>query len=199
MNLAQGRWMHPAPFWIVQPATGQAYPGYGLGLFTAQASQQLRVEGFGQQRLTLVFLGIEGQLQNPATIPVTATLQRLKQAPGVTEATEDQARQGGAMGGKLEVEHPLRVTRCFGRWRCMALQNLHLPAARCQARRRGATGQARADDQGLTRAGQGCGAGEPRGTGWQLQLGGAAAEGASQDLPLLADTGYALHVEAYGD
>ncbi|MNU00899.1 hypothetical protein D3C72_2441390 [compost metagenome] len=60
-------------------------------MLTVQALQQLWVEGFGQQRLALVLLGIEGQLQDPTAIPVAPTLQRLKQAAGVAETTEDQA------------------------------------------------------------------------------------------------------------
>ncbi|MNX91284.1 hypothetical protein D3C86_1233580 [compost metagenome] len=54
--------------------------------------RQVWRKGGGQLRLTLGFLGIEGQLQDPAIVPVDATLQLFQQTSGVAETADDQLR-----------------------------------------------------------------------------------------------------------
>ncbi|MNQ77770.1 hypothetical protein D3C85_926590 [compost metagenome] len=101
------------------------------------------------------------------------------------------------MGRQLEVKHALGVARRFHGGLCVALQQAYLPAAHGQAVGRGATGQARADDQGVA-FGQRCTrAGEPGGRsigGWRI--GRPGVEHAAQDFPLMADARHPLHGEA---
>ncbi|MNP46362.1 hypothetical protein D3C76_1403560 [compost metagenome] len=112
--------------------------------------QQFTGERRRQLRLSFDFLGIEGQLQDSAIIPVNAPLQMLKQASGVTESADNQLRQRCAVGGKLEVQHALGIARGFLRQRIVTLQQTHLPAASSEAGGRGTTGQPGTDHQRAT-------------------------------------------------
>ena len=109
LRCAQGGRVHPATFGVEQATTGQGHTGHCFSLFAIQALKQLRVEGIGQHSLALVFLAIEGQLQDAASVPVSPALQGFEQTSGVAKTAEYQARQSRAMGRKLEVQHPLRV------------------------------------------------------------------------------------------
>lgn len=71
--------MDPAGFGIEQAAGGQGDAGEALGLLALQAVQQVGGEGCGQLRLALRFLGVEGQLQYAAGVPVVAAPQAFEQ------------------------------------------------------------------------------------------------------------------------
>ncbi|MCY1438623.1 hypothetical protein D9M71_548310 [compost metagenome] len=123
----------------------------------------------------------------------------LEQAPGVTESTDDQLRQRGAMGGKLEVQHALGIARGFLRQRIVTLQQTHLPTARSQARGRRTTGQPGADHQRATFAGGRCRARKPgfRHRGCRAFC-RPAEKRAAQDFPFVADAWRTFHLEARG-
>ncbi|MNE10826.1 hypothetical protein D3C80_1035540 [compost metagenome] len=87
--LAQRRWVHPAAFGVEQPAGRQGHAGDGFSFCTFQRVQQVGVESGSQLALALSFLVVEGQLQHAAGIPVAATLQAFKLAPGVAETGQD--------------------------------------------------------------------------------------------------------------
>ena len=98
LPLAQRRRMHPSTFGVKQATPLQADTGTRLGLFSIECLQQVFGKRLRQLRLTLGFLGIEGQLQHTAIVPVDAPLQLFKQAPGVTETADNQLRQRRAVG-----------------------------------------------------------------------------------------------------
>lgn len=81
-----------------QPAAAAANARARLGLGRVQQVQQAGRKGGGQLRLALGLLGVEGQLQHAATVPIDASVQVLQQASGVAETTEYQLRQGCAVG-----------------------------------------------------------------------------------------------------
>ncbi|MCY1537723.1 hypothetical protein D9M68_732310 [compost metagenome] len=188
---AQRRRVGPAGLRVEQPAGRQADAGFGFGTGLVEVDQQIAGEGGRQLRLALHFLGVEGQLQYPAIVPVDAFLQLFEQAAGVAETTDDQARECRAVGRQLEVEHALRVARGFLGDSRVAFQQGHLPAAGRQAGRGGATGQSRAYDQGpafevaLRRAG------EPGFAG----ACSAAEKLAFEDFPLVAQARHPAHLE----
>ena len=197
LKLAQSGRMHPAAFRVKKPAMGQVYACQGLCLGLIQHVHQRGREGSGQLPLTLGLLGIETQLQHAAIIPVAPALQVLEHAAGVAKATDDHLRQCRAVGGQLEVQHPLRVAGGFFGQAFVTLQQQHLPAALGQAVGAGATRQTTADHQRGTRAADLWRASEPgfdRGAGqsgfWQ------AEKDPAQDLPLVADTRRAAHFKA---
>ncbi|MNX91285.1 hypothetical protein D3C86_1233590 [compost metagenome] len=103
------------------------------------------------------------------------------------------------MGRKLEIQHALGIARRFLCQRIVALQQADVPTPRSQAGSRRATGQAGADHQRPTFAGQRCGSGKPGfGNGGCQGVFRPAEEGAAQDLPFVADAWRALHLEACG-
>ena len=112
---------------------GQFDTGQGLGLGLIQQVNQRSRKGGGQLCLTVSFLGVETQLQHAAVVPVPTTLQVFKHTTGVAEAADDHLRQRGAMRGKLEVQHALRVARSLLGQSFVTLQQGHLPAAFGQA------------------------------------------------------------------
>ncbi|MNL76152.1 hypothetical protein D3C87_2020730 [compost metagenome] len=63
-----------------------------MRLFPIEQLQQVFRKRAGQLRLTLGFLGIERQLQNPAAIPIDTTVQVFKYTPGMTETADNQLR-----------------------------------------------------------------------------------------------------------
>ncbi|MNH95388.1 hypothetical protein D3C73_480290 [compost metagenome] len=99
LPLAQRRWVDPAAFGIEQAAVCQSDTGHGLCFGLIQQVQQVRWKRRGQLRLAFGFLGIEGQLQHAAIVPVAAPLQVFEQTSGVAESTDDHLRQRRAMGG----------------------------------------------------------------------------------------------------
>ncbi len=154
--------------------------------------QQARFEGASQFALAFGFLAVEGQLQHATGIPVAATLQALKLAPGVTETGQDHLRQRRAMGGQLEVQHPLRVTRSFLCRGVVAFQHGNLPATPGQAGGGCAAGEPGAYHQRFTLPRCGSRARVPwRAGAWQR-----ADIGAAHHFPFLADTRHLLHGEA---
>ena len=193
--LAQRRRVHPTPFGVEQPTGWQGHPGDGFGLGALQRVQQVVVEGGGQFALAFGLLGVEGQLQHAAGIPVLATLQALELAPRVAEPGQNHLRQRGAMGRQLEVQHPLRVARSFLGRGFVALQHSDLPATPGQAGSGCAAGEPGTDHQRFAR---------PLCNRWACVPGGFGAGdgadvGAAHHLPLLADAWHLLHGEASFD
>ena len=109
LPFAQCGRVDPAALGVEQAARLKADTGLRLRLLLIQWMDQLRIEGCCQLRLALGFLGVEGQLQDPAIVPVEPALQMLEQAAGMTKTTDNHLRQRGAMGGQLEVQHTLRI------------------------------------------------------------------------------------------
>lgn len=154
--------------------------------------QQICREGGGQLGLARGFLVIEGQLQHAASVPVGTALQAFEQPTSMTEASDDQLRQRGAMGRELEVEHALRVARGLAGNRRVALQQAHSPAASGQAGGSGAAGQTSADHHRVFFLRGASGAGEP-GLADALR---PTDEQPFSHLPFFAQTGHAFHLEA---
>ncbi len=190
-GLAQRGRMDPAGFGIEQAAGGQGDAGEALGLLALQAVQQVGGEGCGQLRLALRFLGVEGQLQYAAGVPVVAAPQAFEQPAGMAEAAEHQARQRRAVGREFQVEHALGVARGFPGEAGMAFDQGHLPAARGEAGGAGAAGQAAADHQCRAAPGVGRGACVPGLAGVRRR----PLVGAAEHLALLSVARYPLHGE----
>ncbi len=189
---AQRRRVHPAGIGVEQTTGGQGDSGALLGFGLAQRQQQVGGESRGQFALAFAFLGVEGQLQHAAGIPVLAALQTFEQAPGVAETGDDQARQRCAMGRELEVEHALRIARGLAGDVVLAFQQGHPPAARGQAGCRGTAGQAGADDHGMAFGAGRLGTGEPGRYG----LATGVLERPGEHLALVAETLDANHGKA---
>ncbi|MNR33178.1 hypothetical protein D3C85_1508310 [compost metagenome] len=69
--------MHPTAFGVEQAPRWQRDTSTSFGVGLIEYMQQAFGKRYGQLRLTLGFLGIEGQLQHPAIVPVDAPLQML--------------------------------------------------------------------------------------------------------------------------
>lgn len=115
------------------------------------------------------------------------------------EAADNHLRQGGAVGGQLEVQHPLRIAGGLLGQGLMPLQQAHLPTACGQAGGAGATGQATTDHQGVALAME---RGRAREPGFDRsrrgRLGGPAEKLTAQDFPFMTDARRALHLETGG-
>ncbi|RMT91786.1 hypothetical protein ALP39_200487 [Pseudomonas marginalis pv. marginalis] len=98
LPLAERRRMNPATLGEKHPARGQGNAGLNLGLVFIQQMQQFRRERLGQLRLAFGLLGIEGQLQHAAAVPIHPAMQVLQQAPGMAEPADYHLRQGRAVG-----------------------------------------------------------------------------------------------------
>ena len=183
--------MRPTGLRIEKPAAGQRDPGQLLGLLATDRVQQLLGEGCRQLALALYFLGIEGQLQHAARLPGVAG-ELLQQAPGVAEAGDYVAREGGVVRRQLHVEHALWVARSLLGQRHASLDDLYLPASPRQAGRRRAAGHAAADDQ-RTALGRTRRSFEPARA--RLNV-GRTVETSGKHLALVAETRHSLHSEA---